>query len=215
MTRDELKEKATKLDIMFPENIKTEKLKGLIAEKEAGQEPVETPVEEDTESLKEQMRAEIKAELEAEFKNKLNKRIEDIEIKTVAFGRNKIISPAEIARLQKEATSLVRVNVICNDPTKQAWEGEIISAGNDVIGDVKKYVKFNTTQGYFIPRIIYNVLKTKKVTIFKQKKGKNGQQTTTPVLINAFNTVELPLPTPAELKEMAREQRVAELQADA
>ncbi len=88
---------------------------------------------------------------------------------------------------------------------KSSWTGEVISAGNDVIGDVKKYIQFNTEDGYHIPQIILNVLKDKECTIFVNKRI-NGQMTQVAKQMKAYSIERLPDLTPEELQDLGADQ---------
>ena len=117
---------------------------------------------------------------------------------------------AKNARLQAEANKLIRVVVNCMNPSKQQWEGEIITVRNRVIGTIKKFVPFNLDTGYHIPNAIYENLLERKCQIFytvvdprtkmKTRRGK---------LINEFNIVVLPPLTKKELEELATQQAVS------
>lgn len=113
------------------------------------------------------------------------------------------------ARLRKEALRLVRVNIQCLDPAKKEWEGEIFTVGNTTVGTVRKYVPYNTTEGYHIPYIMYEVLKTKECQVFQSVKLKNGGTHRKGILKRAFAIEVLPPLTPAELEELARQQALA------
>lgn len=116
---------------------------------------------------------------------------------------------AKRARLRKESLRLVRVNIQCLDPAKKEWEGEIFTVGNTTVGTVRKYVPFNTTEGYHIPHIMYQMLKEKECQIFQTIKLKNGGTHRQGVLKRAFAIEVLPQLTAAELEELARQQALA------
>lgn len=116
---------------------------------------------------------------------------------------------AKRARLRKEALRLVRVNIQCLDPAKKEWEGEIITVGNTTVGTVKKYVPFNTTEGYHIPHIMYEMLKSRECQVFQTVKLKGGGSHRQGVQKRAFAIEVLPPLTKAELEELARQQALA------
>jgi hypothetical protein len=184
-TREELLEEAKALGLSFAKNITTEKLEAAVvqaqAEKLAEDSFVEAGGELDTPEPPMTETA-IRAQIEAEYAQKLiierarltaNMEINMAETSDKAADNRVAVGQAKL-KSRREALSLVRVNITCKDPMKTSWTGELFSAGNDVIGSVTKYVQFNTEIGYHLPRIIYNVLKTKKCTIFVNKRV-NGQ----------------------------------------
>lgn len=116
---------------------------------------------------------------------------------------------AKRARLRKEALRLVRVNIQCLDPAKSEWEGEIITVGNSTVGTVKKFVPFNTPEGYHIPYIMFEMLKARECQVFQTKKLKNGGSHREGFLKRAFAIEVLPPLTKDELAELARRQALA------
>lgn len=107
-------------------------------------------------------------------------------------------------RKRREASKLIRVVVTCLNPLKKEWEGEIISAGNLVVGTHKKFVPFNVEEGYHIPQILFNVLKERECQVFytvgKERRAK---------MIKEFAVVTLPDLTAEELKSLAQRQAMA------
>lgn len=110
----------------------------------------------------------------------------------------------------QEATRLIRVIVTPVDPLKKLSQGEIFTVSNDVIGTIRKYIAFNTEDGYHVPNIILDMLKEKKYTAIIQTKGSGGTKTTTREL-PAFNIVELEPLTQKELDALAAKQSSAGL----
>lgn len=87
-----------------------------------------------------------------------------------------VVSP-EPAKLtaRQEALKLIRVNVVCMNPNKVNLTGEIITAGNAVCPTQRKFVPFNTPEGFHIPNIIYNVLKEKQFQMSVTKHTPKGE----------------------------------------
>lgn len=113
------------------------------------------------------------------------------------------------ARLQREAAELVRVRVSCMNPFKKEWEGEIITTGNTAVGTYKKYVPFNTEDGWHIPRIIYNQLVQRECQIFVTVRDSRGNTSRKGKMIKEFAIEVLPPLTTEELAELARRQAMA------
>lgn len=116
---------------------------------------------------------------------------------------------ARRARLRKDALRLVRVNIQCLNPAKKEWEGEIITVGNATVGTVKKFVPFNTPDGYHIPNIMYQMLKARECQIFQTRKLKNGVTHREGILKREFAIEILPPLSQDELDELARRQALA------
>lgn len=111
-------------------------------------------------------------------------------------------------RLRKEAVRLVRVNITCMNPNKKDWPGEFKSVGNSVVGMVKKYIPFNTSEGYHVPSIILEHLKECQCQIFYPVVLPNGQKVQKGKLIKEFAIDILPNLTPVEITELARMQAI-------
>lgn len=112
-------------------------------------------------------------------------------------------------RLKREALALVRVRITCMNPAKSEWEGEIVTAGNSLIGSVKKFVPFNADDGWHIPRILLQQLRERQCQIFQTVTDARGNKIRKGKLIKEFAIEELPPLTPEELAELARRQAMA------
>ena len=107
---------------------------------------------------------------------------------------------------KERASKLVRVKIACLNPMKKEWFGELISAGNDVVGMYAKFIPFNSDKPYHIPQIIFNVLQERMCQVFVSASLPNGEKTRKGKLIKEFNLEVLPALTEKELAELAREQ---------
>ena len=215
--RQKLLEEAKSLGLTFAKNAKTDNIRSAVevarteaiaeeAYEEAGGyiEPAEEAPS--VEDIRAQLEVEFKAKLEQE-KAKMTANLEvSMAQKADEAGSNRVSIGQAKLKARRDALKLVRVNVTCKDPAKASWEGEIISAGNDVIGEAKKYVMFNTDNGYHLPQIIINVLKSKQCTIFVNKKGKDGKMLKEAKSIKAYNIQELAPLTEEEIDELSRDQ---------
>lgn len=112
-------------------------------------------------------------------------------------------------RLKNQANELVRINITCMNPAKKEWQGEIFTTGNSVVGTFKKFVPFNTSEGYHVPRIIFEMLKGRECQMFRNEKAKNGVVVRKGYLIKEFAIEVLPPLTSEEIKELARRQAMA------
>jgi len=143
------------------------------------------------------------------LREKVNAELSDEKEPTTATtnksSKKELTEAQKRAQKKKDALALVRVEVDCKDPNKKDWEGEFFTVSNSVTGTVRKYVQFNTP--WHIPRIIFNVLKDKKLQRFKSVKGKEGTTTRESYLTNAYSVIELEPLTDKELKELADDQR--------
>lgn len=113
---------------------------------------------------------------------------------------------ARRSRLKKEANKLVRVNITCMNPLKKEWHGEILTAGNSVVGMFRKFIPFNTTDGYHVPQILLSQLQERQCQIFYNEKSHRGVTVRRGKLIKEFAIEMLPPLTEEELKELGRRQ---------
>jgi hypothetical protein len=117
-----------------------------------------------------------------------------------------ISKKAAVIKARNEASAQIRVNVVCMNPAKKEWQGEIFITGNTRIGTFKKYVLFDTTDGYHVPKIIYDLLKAKKFQMFKTETTRNGVAKRVGILANEFAIETLPQLTETELADLAKQQ---------
>jgi len=129
---------------------------------------------------------------------------------TKAAASSKNESPAQRKqRLRNEASKLVRIRVTCMNPNKREWEGEFFSVGNSLVGFHKKYVPYNSADGWHVPNIIYKHLKDRKCQVFYTEKLSNGNKARKGKLIDELAIELLPALTGVEIQELARRQAEA------
>lgn len=110
-------------------------------------------------------------------------------------------------RIQAEALKLVRVSVICHNPNKREYDGEIFTVQNKHIGTVRKMVPFGkkSEKGFHVPQVLLNVIKERKFQQITTRK--EGSQTIVDTaLVPEFTVVVLPPLTDEERKELADQQ---------
>ena len=112
-------------------------------------------------------------------------------------------------RLRKEASALVRVRVTCMNPNKKEWKGEIFTASNSIVGTFRKYVQFNTEEGWHVPQIILNMIKARQFQTFYTIKNERGVAVRKGKLVPEFAVEILPPLTEKELLELSRRQAMA------
>jgi len=152
--------------------------------------------------------------LRAKINNALSGGEESKDISNLNSGSNNYITGEEYKKLKdnerkKNAGRLIRINVTCMNPEKKNWEGEIISVGSAKLGTFKKFIPFNTIDGWHVPYIIYEALKERKCSVFHSVKDHLGQKIRKSKLISEFSIDVLPPLTTKELQELARRQAMA------
>lgn len=106
------------------------------------------------------------------------------------------------------ATALIRCQITCMNPHKRDWQGEIFTAGNGVIGTVKKFIPYNceAANSFHIPRILISAMRDRKYLQTRSIKTTSGAHQET-FYVPEFVVVELPPLSPAELDKLAADQR--------
>lgn len=115
------------------------------------------------------------------------------------------------AEAHSEAMKLVRIRLTCMDPSKADYHGEIITVGNDVVGNVKVFVPYREEfyeDGYHVPNIIYKFLRDRKYSSIKTIKGPKGD-TQQNIQANAYSIQVLPQLTAQELADLKAKQAAA------
>lgn len=121
-----------------------------------------------------------------------------------ATDLSKVVTPERVVKM-REAKRLVLVKVVCMNPSKKEWDGEVITVGNSVVGTDRKFVKFNADRGWYITKFMYNVLLARKCQLFKTIKI-NGRKVRQGYLVNEFAITLLPNPSTEELAREAFKQ---------
>ena len=152
---------------------------------------------------------------------KLQIRIEDhmkMQQATKAVEPAKAINPVTPVKTEEDteaekrrkiimdATELVRVNITCMNPLKKEYQGEIFTVSNSIVPTLRKYVPFNTDKGWYIPRLMLNMIKERKCQLFRNKVLPNKQVIREGYLIPEFNVQILPPLTAEELQALKEEQ---------
>lgn len=110
---------------------------------------------------------------------------------------------------RNDSLKLVRVNITCMNPNKRQWKGELFSVGNRVIGTVKKFVMFNTPEGFHVPAVLLNMIKARECQIFVEVTLPNGKKTKKGTLIPEFSIQELDALTEKELEDLSKRQALS------
>lgn len=111
--------------------------------------------------------------------------------------------------LEDENLKLVRVIITPNDPIKRDLRGEYFGVGNAVIGTINKYVPFGVE--WLIPNILLKNIKEREYQYLSTKEDKLGIGSIQSRFLPAYTVVELPLPTPEEIEELAKAQAVSKV----
>ena len=108
-----------------------------------------------------------------------------------------------------DAMKLIRVIVRPNDPLKIDSTGDVFTVGSDTINRgraVKKYVPYNNEEGWHVPNILLDSIKSAECQIFK-KVTRNGQDSMEAQKIKAYNVEVLPPLTQEELTKLGQRQK--------
>ena len=95
------------------------------------------------------------------------------------------------------------------NPAKKEWEGEIFTVSNNAVGTVKRYVPFNTEDGWHVEHILLEQLRERQCQIFVTEKDSRGNKVRKGKLIREFAIEVLDPLTKEELAELAQRQAMA------
>ena len=100
---------------------------------------------------------------------------------------------------------LIRIVAHNNSPLKKEWEGDILTASNE-LGTWKKYIQFDVE--WHVPTIIVNMMREKKYSHFYTKKDALGMQVRKARLLPEYNIEVLEPLTALEVEQLAKRQIV-------
>ena len=221
--RQELIAEAKRLELKFPNNITDEKLGLMIAASKttvdvakSNTDTVEVPVDV-LRQLQEQI-DELKAAKAVGAPSQTGTVDALVQALNTNAGQNGVrvskgISVEDTPNREEKITralTLIRCTVIPRDPSKVSRKAEIITMSNDLIGDLRYKVPFNLET--HIPLAIYKVLADKRVNIYDDTLVSGNKQTGETMggskSIEAYSINVLPRLTEAELKSLARKQKL-------
>lgn len=111
---------------------------------------------------------------------------------------------AKLQALKDEAMKLVHVIITPNDPIKQQMGQEYFACGNSALGTVARIIPFG--ENWLVEQMLLNTIKEKQVQLFITKRDNKGNEYKESKIVPAYQITELPLPTKAEIDELARVQ---------
>lgn len=111
---------------------------------------------------------------------------------------------AKLQALKDEAMKLVHVIITPNDPIKQQMGQEYFACGNSALGTVARIIPFG--ENWLVEQMLLNTIKEKQVQLFITKRDSKGNEYKESKTVPAYQITELPLPTKAEIDELARVQ---------
>lgn len=111
----------------------------------------------------------------------------------------------KLKKLQDEALKLVHVIISPNDPLKQQMTQEYFGTGNSVLGTIARIIPFG--ENWLVEQALLNTIKEKQYQMHIVKRNAKGEEYTESKLVPAYQITELPLPTKAEIEELARTQQ--------
>jgi hypothetical protein len=155
----------------------------------------------------EKLRKQIENALNNKTASDTDMTTEDTDAPIVDFLSQAEFNALALRKRRKNAGSLVRVRIVCMNPNKKDWEGEIFSVGSAKLGTFKKFVPFNGSEdGYHIPQIMLDMIKERKCAVFHTVRGPKGNKIRKAKLVPEFSIEVLPPLSKDELKELAKHQ---------
>jgi hypothetical protein len=109
-------------------------------------------------------------------------------------------------RKRREATELVRVKVMCFDPTMKKRAGTYIMASNNLVGTIRKFIQFN--KPWFMPRMLVNTMEDSMYQGWVEGKTEYGITRMISSMEKRYNVVHMAQITPLELENIRKRQVV-------
>lgn len=147
----------------------------------------------------------LSAKIEEHLKNKPEEAVAKTPEPVVP---KKLTPQQERMKIVKEATKLIRVNVVCMNPNRKEWKGDIFTVSNSVVPTIKKYIKFNTEEGWHVPQMLLNSLREKRCQLFKTV-TRNGVDIRQGYLVPEFSIEELPPLNEKQMEDLRKQQAMA------
>ena len=135
--------------------------------------------------------------------------VDTVTVGDATFLTHKEFTDLQVKGRKRKAASLVRFRLVCMDPSRKNWEGEIVSVGSAKLGTFKRYIPYVAEDGWHAEHIIYEALKERKCSVFQTVKGARGEKIRKAKMVPAFSIEVLPPLTKAELKDLAQKQAMA------
>lgn len=186
-----LKERADLMGITYSNNIGVDALKAKIKEKLEGK-ANESTADKDSKSQEKK-----KEDKEDQYELPLNMVTDEAILRE---------------RIYKDNMYLVRVRISNLNPAKKDIPGEFVTVSNKYLGTVRKYIPFGeaTDNGYHVPKVLLEVLKSRKFLSLKTKRDRNtGTAVPSQQWVKEFAIEELPPLTEEELEQLKRQQAAA------
>lgn len=147
------------------------------------------------------------------LRERINATMEDKDDPTEEVSTDTVVKPESKmqrhTRLRREASKLVRINVTCMNPNMREHTGAIYTVSNSVVGTHRKYVPFDTEDGFHVPTIIYKAMKERKCQIFHSVPDGRGGKKRVGKLIRELSIEVLPPLTKREIEELKIKQAMA------
>lgn len=137
------------------------------------------------------------------LKERVNKAMVDAEYpKNQSSAKYANVSDDLYVEERAKQSALVRVIVVCHDPSKNHLESELLAVENNLVRD-KRVVFFG--KEWHITRALLESLRDRKYQAFRKLKTAQGE-VHKPYLVPAYSIQELAPLTDAELAQIARKQ---------
>lgn len=131
-----------------------------------------------------------------------------IDLSRMTFAdAEKVTKVKNTAEKTKEAMRLIRCIITSNNKNKTSYQGEIFTARNAFLPEVKKMVPFGVPT--HVPKILFNMIKEKLYQQYRSVKHPNGMVTKTSYLTPEYN-IQLLDPLTTDEFEAIKKKQLAE-----
>lgn len=116
--------------------------------------------------------------------------------------------------LKREQLQLVRVRVSALNPHMKGLKGQVFSVSNALVGRVKKYIPFDSPNGWHVPKILIDSLEGKQFQTFREITTPTGKVVKRSVSAKAYAIQYLPPLTRDEWEKIQGQIKATATQED-
>lgn len=122
-------------------------------------------------------------------------KLEEEQANAVAAQEEAPVSKPKVSnkqQLKREQLQLVRIRVSALNPQMKGLKGQVFSVSNSLVGTVKKYIPFDSPNGWHVPKILVDALDSKNYQTFREITTPTGKTVKRSVAAKAYSIQVLP-----------------------
>lgn len=116
--------------------------------------------------------------------------------------------------IRREQLQLLRVRVSALNPHMKGLKGQVFSVSNSLVGNVKKFIPFDSPNGWHVPKILIDSLEGKQYQTFREITTPTGKVIKRSVSAKAYSIQYLPALSAEELTKIRGQIKATAAQED-